>query len=1171
LSERGGPTTQEGIYYQNTVAARYLVDLLDLSPLPPRERVIEVRVEAPSDVDDIVVRYADGHRDWVQVKTRIKPSADPWTGLWADLAAQRSATEFGSEDHLVVVLGESDATATALRDLCERTFSVQDEVEWLSRLTYPQRELLNAIQSALGAATNALELLRGTTIEIAPLKEIERTFQRRRLGTAFSPPSSLLSTLRDVAGGGARRRALFLAAPLRQRLSTEFNIDVTEPAEWGLPVYRETVERLARIEIPGTGVSGPSRELFVWPRARVYDRAATAGFEDEDQAWDFPFEMAAVNLRAFPSAGLDRCIVVAGPGYGKSALLSAIAARLVPTPYVPVLIPLATFAASDVTVLEFLTDNVNREMDVRADWHRLTEQGLVALLFDGLDEIPAVKRKDVLARIATFSARHARVPWILTVRDPAVVSGAIEARAIELLPLDRNDVVRFAEALGGRVAGVDSREIERRLDAYPDLARLARIPLFLVMLIALTGTRDQIPRNRTDLIEAYLKTLFSPHEHKSVASTSVNASTLRSLAEVLAFERLERQEIGATEREVMDVASRVVPGIAPDVLLAELLTHGVLRRQSATRVQFPYPIVQEYLAARHLLEHRPEMLPNLIDDAVHRPWAQVIQFALEMHPAPGPTIRLMLDRKDDAFATGLRLVGRCVANGAKVDGALWTEVARRLTRFWIYASWRNRERVGRLIADGFSAPLLPEVRSALQHRWLINDGAGEIIVRANEPALTMEVLAALLNGGLDRFMNVRTLQPALDRLVVKVFEMYAARARRTGTTNDEYCGLAHLILQLDSKPLAPGLTLNVALDETLPDIIRLAAFCATAGSLDERAWPIVLRALRSDRDDERWAGARAMAKAADPGESMLAYFHGGVLTLEEFRDLLAHPQALFPDKDRRLDFVKQCLSDARFPFELRDIMLVFAARYGDRHAFEGLIKRLPMLEFQLAGATISLLGHFPFREVGVRAAEAVRIRVNSAEEAASFAQGAVTGLLYLFDMDNLGSGGLRSTEPHPALDVWAALIEGWVDRGDGTVIQRLRLAAAASRLGSDRALGILEQLINRLPHPDDPQFDAEDEYGHHLRSAIDELRNRRRLLPLRVGEEFARASRPNLIYAGIEVIAAHASREALELLLRLYNDSTEWDKRGSLSEAIETLSGRLSLSIGQSGNTLLIA
>ncbi|MCP3476516.1 hypothetical protein NLM33_40615 [Bradyrhizobium sp. CCGUVB1N3] len=63
MAEPGGPTTQDGIFYQNTVAARFLADLLDLGRLPPRERVIEVRVEAPADVDDIVVRYADNHRD----------------------------------------------------------------------------------------------------------------------------------------------------------------------------------------------------------------------------------------------------------------------------------------------------------------------------------------------------------------------------------------------------------------------------------------------------------------------------------------------------------------------------------------------------------------------------------------------------------------------------------------------------------------------------------------------------------------------------------------------------------------------------------------------------------------------------------------------------------------------------------------------------------------------------------------------------------------------------------------------------------------------------------------------------------------------------------------------------------------------------------------------------
>lgn len=88
VAERGGAATQEGIYYQNTIAARYLADLLELSQQPPRDRVVEVRVEAPADVDDIVVRYADGHRDWIQVKTDLTASGEAWGRLWENLGRQ---------------------------------------------------------------------------------------------------------------------------------------------------------------------------------------------------------------------------------------------------------------------------------------------------------------------------------------------------------------------------------------------------------------------------------------------------------------------------------------------------------------------------------------------------------------------------------------------------------------------------------------------------------------------------------------------------------------------------------------------------------------------------------------------------------------------------------------------------------------------------------------------------------------------------------------------------------------------------------------------------------------------------------------------------------------------------------------------------------------------------
>ena len=60
MAERGGPTTQAGIRYQDQVAALYLGRMLDPRERPRRDQPVEVRIEAPQSVDDFVVRFADG-------------------------------------------------------------------------------------------------------------------------------------------------------------------------------------------------------------------------------------------------------------------------------------------------------------------------------------------------------------------------------------------------------------------------------------------------------------------------------------------------------------------------------------------------------------------------------------------------------------------------------------------------------------------------------------------------------------------------------------------------------------------------------------------------------------------------------------------------------------------------------------------------------------------------------------------------------------------------------------------------------------------------------------------------------------------------------------------------------------------------------------------------------
>jgi hypothetical protein len=348
MAEAGGTSTQAGIYYQNSVAALALANLLEQEPMPPRERVVEVRLEAPADVDDVVVTYADGHREFQNVKTDVTPGSSAWDRLWQSLEAQFKSHGFGAEDQLTIVLAEMTSLARTLRDICERASTSPDEIEWHSRLKNNHQALLTRINASLSLSEDAFELLRRITVSVKSEEQIQDEFNRRRLGGKFSMPASMLTTLRDIAGGEARKRALHLAAPLRRRLMQEYGIEVTEPSEWGLSAYRAVVLRLARIQIPGTEISGSADELFVWPRVRPYERSRQSDFEDEQIIGKMDNDACILDMQAFPSDHLERCIVVAG--HGKSALLISIAGRLARGPMVPVLISLASMAKVDPIV-----------------------------------------------------------------------------------------------------------------------------------------------------------------------------------------------------------------------------------------------------------------------------------------------------------------------------------------------------------------------------------------------------------------------------------------------------------------------------------------------------------------------------------------------------------------------------------------------------------------------------------------------------------------------------------------------------------------------------------------------------------------------------------------------------------------------------------------------------
>src|SRR6185369_12264288 len=105
--ERGGPTTQSGILFQNSNAALYLGRLCDSTPRPAEQTVVDVRLEAPLAVDDIVVTYEDGHRSFIQVKENLRANDDAWQRLWKAFESQFWNADFSvGNDRLVLQIGE---------------------------------------------------------------------------------------------------------------------------------------------------------------------------------------------------------------------------------------------------------------------------------------------------------------------------------------------------------------------------------------------------------------------------------------------------------------------------------------------------------------------------------------------------------------------------------------------------------------------------------------------------------------------------------------------------------------------------------------------------------------------------------------------------------------------------------------------------------------------------------------------------------------------------------------------------------------------------------------------------------------------------------------------------------------------------------------------------------
>ncbi|HLL45246.1 MAG TPA: hypothetical protein VK399_00990, partial [Longimicrobiaceae bacterium] len=399
---------------------------------------------------------------------------------------------------------------------------------------------------------------------------------------------------------------------------------------------------------------------------------------------------------------------------------------------------------------------------------------------------------------------------------------------------------------------------------------------------------------------------------------------------------------------------------------------------------------------------------------------------------------------------------------------------------------------------------------------------------------------------------------AVDALGDEALDIYVRRARSTDDA-EVHKGLAALIEDLNGRRISVEARLSVALDETLPLLVRLATFVLGPKPIDQRAVPLVDTAVYGDDWYSRTLAARAIWKSADP----LALWRSVLSRTDVPADVLHGIVKYFSPQGASGDFatvIATLARDPAIPVDIRRKLMVFAARYGDADAMSTLVDEIGGLPYDLVAATVSIFGYHRSRQLAERAARALHSVHFTAEQRVGLFSSAVLGMTALYQMDWFDGGAIHPAPPHPGASHFRELLEEWSLCHDYELLQTLRIDEDLVRLGSNAAIERLPRRIEIAIAADEIDLQDHDN-AHTVSAAIRALRENHRLLEITFLETVVDRCSWNGATEAAQMIAAHASRDALDSLIGIYAAARKRDFRAFILDLLEPLAGRLGLRV----------
>lgn len=760
------------------------------------------------------------------------------------------------------------------------------------------------------------------------------------------------------------------------------------------------------------------------------------------------------------------------------------------------------------------------------------------------------------------------MPWLLTVRDAKALAAPVDANVLKIDVFDDTQIHAFAEAYKDAGSAIDVPQLTSQLRAFPDLRLLARIPLFLALLLATARSSEPLPRNRGKLLEHYLYIVLHPEVYKPSVSLDLSAVRLQEAAEQVAFEALEMGKTKLNETELDRILSSSSTGVISADYISDLVVCGLLQRSSYW-LNFAFPIMQEYLAAHYLVKNYPDEVISRFELVARRPWTQTLQFAVEQHPEADQIISELIDQPDDAFGTVLRLLGQCVVNGANVSAATKSRLGEMIGALWLSLPYPLNDNVGKLLANGFTSPLPNSVRGLLEQARGLISGGYEIAAACEDPDLTRRVLTAFLEQDLELSNPLQEMQSVVDGIASTALQLYVNRVKADHTTDKEIESLASLISDLSPEHLSPEAYKSVTDDTDLPPLVRLAGYFLGPQPLPDEAltlaeeilrrpttdrflvpgWNEAVDALwRSSNSVERWTNLVCDESLAEKrrDELLFALLNSPLATEDKVNALerLQGTECLTTNLEHTALLLKGYLSSHDIVYEVADSLQELSVE--NLYLWAEIIGKDPSEErVTVALRNLNRLTLSPDQRVRLSRALAFGLR---------------------FDVEMMayrGTFGGRAERLHPATPEAALIVGEWADSYDGDVAGVLSLLSAAVELGHREAIRRLREVLLALveQQPESLQDHHFDNTVSNSLRALASSEEGRSTLPLTTLRRYVEVSSSNAASQAVRMITSLANEDALETLLQLHAAIDTRFVRSSIETSLDELAGRLGVRI----------